>query len=162
MSLKYDENFYNRVATENEHELNCSVPFHSPAIKDKTGRNITICGSVDSGRKAFDRYIRYYNSRILSLDNKPCSRFDVSLGLPDINEGGDPNAAFVRLYMAFEIKVKRIVAYYDSTTLAAEIGGYIGMLLGFSLVDLVVLSSSGIMKLFQSDFLKNGVFRRNN
>ena len=62
--------------------------------------------------------------------------------MPDIDEkDNDPNEAYVRLYLKTKIKVKSTVLYYDSTTLAAEIGGYIGMLLGVSLVDLVRNSS---------------------
>ena len=37
-----------------------------------------------------------------------------------------------------DIKVKSTVMYYDSTTLAAEIGGYVGMFLGVSMVDLAM------------------------
>ena len=160
-NLKYDDFLYKRLAIQNEHDLNCSVPFHPPNLTGLSGDNINICRDIASGKKAEDRLWEYFNARTLFADDKPCSRFDVFLGLPDINDGGgNSNEANVIVYMKFEIKIKRIVTYYDTTSLAADIGGYIGMLLGFSIIDLVVLSNSAMKKLFQTDIIRNVFFRR--
>ena len=49
----------------------------------------------------------------------------------------DMSEAYTRLYPKAQIKMKTTVLYYDFTTLAAEIGGYAGICLGVSLVDIV-------------------------
>ena len=87
---------------------------------------------------------------MLNEEAVPCSWFDVFLGLPFINEGNDENEAYIRLYVNPKIKVKKIVIYYDSTTFAGEVGGYIGMLLGFSVIDLAIIFNATFTKRLQS------------
>mgnify|MGYP002043244548 FL=1 len=48
------------------------------------------------------------------------------------------------MYFKSQINVRKNVVSYDEVNLLAEIGGYIGLLLGFSLLD--------IAKLFRSLF----------
>ena len=51
-------------------------------------------------------------------------------------------------------KVKSVILYYDMTTLVADVGGYIGMLLGVSLVDLTIMCNavfSKVVKLKNND-----------
>ena len=150
MSLKYDDLFYSRVATENEKNYNCSVPFH-PAIRSET-TNITIpvCKDSKTGMKVYNHYSESKSSSVLNEEAVPCSWFDVFLGLPFINEGNDENEAYIRLYVNPKIKVKKIVIYYDSTTFAGEVGGYIGMLLGFSVIDLAIIFNATFTKRLQS------------
>ena len=83
---------------------------------------------------------------MISHEYTPCDGFDVFLGLPFINDGNDENEAYIRLYVNSKIKVKKIIIYYDSTTFAGEVGGYIGMLLGVSFVDLAIIFNSSFTK----------------
>ena len=76
--------------------------------------------------------------------------------MPFINEGNDPNEAYIRLYVNPNIKVKSIVIYYDSTTFAGEVGGYIGMLLGVSVVDLAIIFNATFARWIQSIISKLG------
>ena len=149
MSLKYDEVFYNRITKENERKFNCSVPFHPPTISKVRNGDIEICENAVAGKKAYDHFWKNFNAGILSAKDNPCAGFDIFLGLPFINDDRVSYEAFIRVYMKFKIKVKSVVIYYDSTTLAAEVGGYIGMLLGVSLVDLVILSNVTLVKIFK-------------
>ena len=79
--------------------------------------------------------------------------------LPVIDSDDNPNSeAYVKLYFKTRLRIKKIVIYYDTTTLTAEIGSYVGMFLGVSLVDLAILFSSFCLSLFKnstdkSDFI---------
>ena len=84
----------------------------------------------------------------MSIEEIPCADFDIFPGLPRIDKGDNDTIAYIRLYIKPKIKIKSIIIYYDSHTLAAEIGGYVGMFLGVSMVDLSVLLCSGMKKLF--------------
>ena len=50
-NLKYDDFLYKRLAIQNGHDLNCSVPFHPPNFTGHAGDNINICGDIASGKK---------------------------------------------------------------------------------------------------------------
>ena len=59
------------------------------------------------------------------------------MGIPDIDDtNNDMNEAYLKLYLNAEVPVKTTILYYDSVELGAELGGFIGMILGISLVDL--------------------------
>ena len=155
MSLKYDRIFYRRVAYENQNLYNCSVPFHPPITSEITSTEIEICQDVNVGKKAFAHYSDSTSASILSPEDKPCAWFEVFLGLPYVDEhDNDAGEAYIRLYFKTEMKVKSIVIYYDATTFAAEVGGYIGVFLGVSIVDLVIIFNSALMKLVYRKFRK--------
>ena len=148
MTLNYDTIFYKRVANENQNLYNCSVPFHPRITSEITKKEILICHDVNVGKKAFAHFSESESASILSSEDKPCARFEVFLGLPYV-DGHDNNSteAYIRLYFKTEIKVKSIVIYYDATTLAAEVGGYIGVFLGVSIVDLAIMFNAAFMNL---------------
>ena len=85
----------------------------------------------------------------ISKGDVPCARYDIDLGYPDVSDKEDMNEAFIKFYLKTDIKVKSTVIYYDSTTLAAEIGGYVGMFLGVSLVDLAIIFNSFLLVTIQ-------------
>ena len=156
MSFKYDDLFYRLVANENENKFNCTVPFHPQYKSETSDFTIPICSSIETGLKAYTHYSESKSSSVLSKEATPCSGFDVFLGLPFINEGNNPKEAYIRLYVNPKIKVKSIVIYYDSTTFAGEVGGYIGMLLGVSLVDIAIIFNSTFTRWIQSIISKLG------
>ena len=147
MNDNFDNAMYQHIADANFKLFGCSVPFHPPSYSRSTNEIIKICRNSTNGFKAFQNLESLQNA-ILSNDFIPCENFNFFLGMPDIDEkDNDPGEAYVRLYLKTKIKVKSTVLYYDSTTLAAEIGGYIGMLLGVSLVDLVIIANTSILKM---------------
>ena len=147
MNTNFDNEMYQHIAEENLKLFGCSVPFHPPSYSRSPNEIIKICRNETNGLKAYHNFESLRNV-ILSEDFIPCQNFNFFLGMPDIDEkDNDPDEAYIRLYLKTKIKVKSTVLYYDSTTLAAEIGGYIGMLLGVSLVDLVIIANSSILKM---------------
>ena len=57
---------------------------------------------------------------------------DVTFGYPSIYDGGDNS---MTMYFKASVPVRKNHLAYTKTTLFAEIGGYTGLLLGFSLLD---------------------------
>ena len=67
---------------------------------------------------------------------QPCSTMDISLGYPILSTNQVPKEASMKLYFKSMVTVRKSVLTYNFTSMLAEIGGHIGLLLGFSLLDL--------------------------
>ena len=132
-NLNFDEKWHKHVASENKRMFGCSVPWH-PNNLLKNGERIEICRDPELGANAMDRFRNYHDSGPWSKDSVPCAWYETTLGIPDVGENY-PRHGHIRFYLKTKIKQKNMVIYYDLTTFAAEIGGYVGMLLGVSLID---------------------------
>ena len=67
----------------------------------------------------------------------PCATMGISFGIPiHSNDDIDSNLAHVKLYFRSQINVRSSVYSYSIASLIADIGGYLGLLLGFSVLDL--------------------------
>ena len=153
MNHNYDKTLYNMVAHKNEKELNCSVPFHPITLSKLSGKIIDVCNNSETGKKAL-RNLHSLADEGPDLPNKnPCAGMDFFLGVPEIEKNtiGDQatQEAFIRLYIKSEVKVKSVIIYYDFTALTADIGGYMGMFLGISLVDLTMKCNTAFLKLLE-------------
>ena len=147
MNHNYDMIFYDMVAHENERQFNCSVPFH-PLTKSKfTGEDIEICRNSTTGKEALDNWSNTCGAGPQTTQNKPCTGVDIFLGLPFIDEDKPENESSIRIYIKSDVKVKSVIMYYDFTTLAADLGGYIGMFLGVSLIDFTILFNTALLTL---------------
>ena len=137
---------YKKIANENEMKYGCSVPFHPLIYSELTKAKIKICDNHTTGLKAYEEW-----KKLKSKDDifgTPCAGFDFFPRLPDIDEDdNDKTEAYVQFYLKAKIKVKSMFIYYDFTSCAAEIGGFIGMFLGVSLIDLASMLNSVILKL---------------
>ena len=60
-------------------------------------------------------------------------------GFDSTDYNGNENETYVKFYMKEQIQVKRSHMNYSEVSFFAEVGGYIGMLLGVSLVDFASL-----------------------
>ena len=60
------------------------------------------------------------------------------MGLP-FNGTGDDNRSYIKMYMKSTVKFKKIVYDFTFLSMVAEIGGYTGLLLGVSVVNLTTL-----------------------
>ena len=64
----------------------------------------------------------------------PCATMGVTF--PSLSHGnGSPDEAFAELYLHHVIKVQTSFWSYSIISLLAEVGGYVGLLLGMSLLD---------------------------
>ena len=148
MNLSFDESWYKHVAMENYKNYDCSVPFH-PLFKYDDGSEIRVCNNSSLGYKAVERFDHSKDAPI-SPDLVPCAMYNFNLGAIDRSTNDHPkNEAFVRLYLRREIVLKKMVIYYDKTTFAADIGGYVGMFLGVSVIDLAILFNSSFLLLIK-------------
>ena len=148
MNLNFDESWYKNEAMENYKNFGCSVPWH-PNFKYGDGSEIRVCNNSNSGYKAAERY-NHSKDAPISKDLVPCAMYNFNLGAIDRSTHDHPkNEAFVRLYLRREIVMKKMVIYYDKTTFAADIGGYVGMFLGVSVIDLAILFNSSFLVLIQ-------------
>ena len=66
----------------------------------------------------------------------PCSTMSFTFGFPVFADHFDENIGEAKFYFKSQITVRSNVLVYEETQLLAEIGGYIGLILGFSLLDL--------------------------
>ena len=87
--------------------------------------------------------IDFYNraARLGKMCAKPCATMGVYFGFPIIgNNTRDPELAYVKLYFKTQINVRRSFLDYTALSMFGEVGGYIGLLLGFSFLDLTFLT----------------------
>ena len=150
----FDDNWYENLALENKEMFDCSVPFH-PQIFTKDQQKIEICRNPKLGANATRQFVDNKDSPWVE-EAVPCAWYDINLGIPDVSRKGNENSgnrkAFIKFYLKTKIKQKSIVIYYDSTTLAAEIGGYVGMFLGISLVDVAIMLDSAFLAMTKKIF----------
>ena len=145
MNHNYDQTIYKKVAKENEAQFNCTVPFHPTMTSQLTGSIIEICNNSETGKNALRNW--WTNAYTTTNKSKPCTEMVIYLGIPDISNGKSDNESFLHVYLKSDMKVKSIILYYDLTTLAADIGGYIGMFLGVSLIDVTMMCNSALFKI---------------
>ena len=67
---------------------------------------------------------------------EPCSTMTIALGFPIYDNFTEANKGRVKMYFKSRISEKRNVVPYDEITLFAEIGGYMGALLGCSMIHI--------------------------
>ena len=72
----------------------------------------------------------------------------VTFGFP-IYDIYDLEKGRVKIYFKTQINVRKNVVSYDEVNLLAEIGGYIGLLLGLSLLDIAKLFRSFVETRFK-------------
>ena len=72
---------------------------------------------------------------------------DVFLGPPEGSVQNKTENAYIRIYVKSDVKIKSVILHYDSITLFAELGGYLGMLLGVSLIDCTNMIDSTLLRI---------------
>ena len=145
MTQTFDDMLYEAANENLDDKYGCTIPF-LPQMKSKnTGKDLDICKSPEIGQMALKSY---EDVETKMLGNVPCTRMDISLGMPHVSHDaaapqgsvpyqgyGSDETSFVLLYFKPTIKVKRTILEYDYLTLVAEIGGYVGLLIGVSLAQ---------------------------
>ena len=146
---------YQLIGEKNDEMFGCSVPWHPDMYSLKRRTEVKICNQSDLGLDATKQYDKFVDG-IITKNLVPCAWFDIFPGLRDVDDtDNNIDEAYVRLYLKAKIKVKSVILHYDSTTFAAEIGGYVGVLLGVSIVDIAILSRSTFLKIVRKFFKSN-------
>ena len=123
-----------------------------------------ICRNESTGFKALKRF---WDVEVSKLDDIPCARMDILLGLPTTdNNIAERNGtitagryysgktAFIVIYLKMAIKVKRTILDYDGMTLFADLGGYTGLFLGVSVAESIILMNTILQKIVVKKFVK--------
>ena len=79
---------------------------------------------------------------------------DINFGYPIIDTT-NIDVAYVKLYFRMAVNIHKNILAYSTLSFLAEVGGYIGLLLGFSLLDL-----SKVIKNMTPGVKKRNVKRR--
>lgn len=167
MNLKFDETLYKLANEDLEKQYGCTIPFLPATSSNVTGIPTEICKDEQVAQKAMNRYSDIESSQLGT--HMPCARMDIFMGMPSITNNSEVenphpymgyglrDKAFVLLYFKTDIKVKRTVYDYDFLTLVAEMGGYIGLLIGMSLTELILHTNSFIVKLSAKKYAPNRI-----
>ena len=113
-------------------EFNCICPIRTNSYDYRPH-----CVLNETHLKAYEFY------EDLALEEKchlDCSSMNVFFDRSDDNDKGwQHNSSYARLYFKSKVKVSKSVIDYDAITLMAEVGGYMGLLLGSSIMDITFL-----------------------
>ena len=81
----------------------------------------------------------YFLADLLSASESncltPCATMDIIFGIPIISDIDNPKKSTMKMYFKKMIQVRRSYLAYSIISMFAEIGGYLGLLLGYSLLD---------------------------
>ena len=140
MDRLFDQCLINQVTEKLSSKFQCTVPYiPSPS-------NLTVCDPNNAAlRKAvFEKFDFLVANGQKGLCDFPCSNIEVFTGLPFKGESDD--VGILKIYMKSTTKVKQIVLDYSMGSMIAEIGGYTGLLLGISFVNLTQVIDKITMK----------------
>ena len=96
----------------------------------------------------------YLKNEAIGSCGIPCSIMDINFGYPIIDTT-NIDEAYVKLYFRMAVNIHKNILAYSTLSFLAEVGGYIGLLLGFSLLDL-----SKVIKNLTPKIKKRNVKRR--
>ena len=130
---------------ESEKELGCTTPFHP----DKS--NICIEGNKKLKAQSIFNAMLYNQTKTKKICMKPCQQYIISIN----REGRSTSSSFTSLEMIFPKYVRVSSSYYSYNLLEllAEVGGYVGLFLGVSIIQISGLMETLNTKLDQ--YVKN-------
>ena len=148
MNLNFDETLYSVANSKLEQKFGCTVPFLPPLISNKTDRLTKICGDAKSGTDALELYDYFKSGGLSQISKQPCATMDIFLGLPFTSPHSSDEEAYFKIYLKTAVKVKKTVLDYDYLTMIGEFGGYTGLLLGISAVDILIRFNRLFIRIF--------------
>ena len=137
MDHSFDDTLFNRINEDLEQRFNCTVPFLPPIKSERTGHDSVICKEENKSIEASARYDYLRSSGQSSLCQSPCEGMDIYLGLPFISST-QSNSTYIKIYLKSNIKIKSIVYDYTFLSLVAEVGSYVGLILGISVINIAL------------------------
>ena len=82
-----------------------------------------------------DEFLELLGNTIFKYCRMPCSTMEVTFPATTY-DSGSLDEAYVKFYLLNVIKVQTSYWSYTMISLLAEVGGYLGLLLGISLLDI--------------------------
>ena len=143
------------ITLQSMESLGCTTPY----LTDKSN----ICTDQEKARKATELYVNLkddlFNDRI-EVCPKPCENLMIDFGRLSETETDTPESE-LHIHLRKFIKVSTVSYTYKGLELFAEVGGYMGLLLGISLSQLPGLIADMVQK-FQFSFNAEIVIRPEN
>ena len=118
-------------------EYGCVSPFHT------NKPNETHC---KANKDLYDVYANIRRTFLFKC--RPCARMTVFFQIPIIQNNSDIEG-FVKFYFKDEVKVSTEKLKYTIVSFMAEVGGYVGLLLGVSLLDITSIIGQFFAKICQ-------------
>ena len=137
MDESFDATLFNRINQDLENKFNCTVPFLPYFKSELTGHETRVCREENKSMEASKRYDYLRSSGQSSLCPSPCEGMDIYLGLPFISKA-ESNFTYIKIYLKSSVKIKSIVYDYTFLSLVAEVGSYVGLILGISVVNIAL------------------------
>lgn len=129
--LFYDDCIYEKLYELMLNSTGCTVPWLPKKSK--------ICTNLGKSRKAFKIYKDNRRNQNSNCPNS-CTFTDVNLGPPIIeNYVTQPRQASAVFYFRKDVKTSTEYLIYTQLSMIAEIGGYVGLCLGISFVNIGTL-----------------------
>lgn len=131
LNIHYDQYYMDVIDEGMDKTMGCTSPYFTNRIEG----TCNVGAFNDTQKEKFKK--KYYDliSEAEGTLGMPCSKMGIIFGYP-VLDLTDPNETLVKLYFKTHVSVRNNVLSYSTTNLFAEVGGYIGLLLGFSLLDL--------------------------
>ena len=104
------------------------MPFHTDKLSEKQ------CLPNSTLRNQYYEFIK--STVFKDHCHMPCASMEVLFSSSSQSKEGPKNEAYIKFYFLNIIKVQKSVWSYPVVTLLADVGGYMGALLGMSLLDL--------------------------
>ena len=105
----------------------CVMPFHTTKTTEKQCLpNVTM-------REEYLEFL--FNKVFESICHMPCGAMEVTFPSISLDKTGSENETYTKVYFLHAVKIQTILQNYTIITFLAEVGGYMGLLLGMSLLD---------------------------
>ena len=136
MSLNYDSCFYEQIQKPYLKNFGCLHPLFLEGMKNES----KICNFGQMSSQERELGYQLYNSANGRLRNcpSPCATMTFSFGIPDTQPRVKDKYQY-KVYFKRYIGVTKESLKYPVESLIAEVGGYLGLLLGVSVLDCLVL-----------------------
>lgn len=92
-------------------------------------------------------FFKLYRTVLRSVCPKPCTTIDVFYGIPDDSDNKIKQEAYIKLYFKQQINSRKSTYSYEGDSVIADIGGYLGLLLGFSLLDITMVIEKILLRI---------------
>ena len=133
--VNYDDCMYEQLTKLmiEETEENCIVPWYPIRFSEELIGNHTVCSQEKDVNSS---YWIYWNRATNQENdcNRPCKTMVLNIGGKNY-ENNNENYGVAIIYFSMTATQTKELYLYSFSSLIADIGGYLGMLLGFSFLD---------------------------